>query len=81
MSTTELKNKVLQRLESIDDAYLFEEILCYLDTESKNEPVNIPEHYKEQLEKSIAQKKAGNTIPNEKVEQSIEAWLHPVHAT
>ena len=76
MSTAELKNKVLERLESIDEAHLFEEILGILDNESNDKVVNIPDHYKERLEKSIAQKEEGNTISNSDVEKSIESWLY-----
>ena len=76
MSTVELKNKVLERLENVEEAYLLEEILGMLDMESNQEVVKIPEHYKDKLEKSIAQKKAGNTIPNSEVKKSIEGWLY-----
>jgi len=76
MSTVELKKKVLERLETVDKAYLLEEILGILDIESKGGIVKIPEHYKEKLEKSIAQKESDNTIPNNEVEESIEKWLY-----
>ena len=76
MSDLKLKSKVIDRLQSINDAYLFEEILGYLNNESIDNIVNIPAHYKEQLDNSIAQKKAGNTIPNSEVEKSIKLWLY-----
>ncbi len=77
MSTIELKNKVLQRLKTVKEPYLLEEILGLIEIESKREKIlEIPEHYQERLEKSIAQKKAGNTIPNSEVEEGIEKWLY-----
>ena len=76
MSNAELRNKVLERLETVEEAHLLEEILGLLDIESKEEVVRIPEHYKKKLEKSISQKKAGSTIPNSEVEESIEKWLY-----
>jgi hypothetical protein len=63
-------------LESVDD-YLLEEILGLINIESKhNEIVKIPSHYEEALNKSMSQKKSGNTIPNSAVEESIEKWLY-----
>jgi len=76
MSTAELKNKLLKRLEKVEEVYLLEEIMGMLDNESKDGVVKIPEHYKVKLEKSIAQKQAGNTISNNEVEKSIEGWLY-----
>lgn len=76
MSKLELKNKVIKRLETVDEVHLLEEILGLLDIESKGQIVKIPEHYKNKLEKSIAQNKEGKTIPNSEVEESIESWLY-----
>ncbi len=76
MSSVDLRKKVYKKLESVDD-YLLEEILGLIEMESaQNEVVQIPEYFKDALEKSIAQKKAGNTIPNSEVEKSIEKWLY-----
>lgn len=76
MSTAELKNKVLERLEGVEEAHLLEEILGLINLESEDKVVKIPEHYKQKLEKSISQKNEGNTIPNSEVEESIEGWLY-----
>lgn len=76
MSTAELRKKVFEKLESAED-HLLEEILGLIELESASEEIiTIPDHFKESLEKSIAQKKAGITIPNKEVEQSIEKWLY-----
>jgi len=76
MSSSELRNKVYKELEFVDD-YLLEEILGLIEMEGrKEEVIKIPEHFKDALEKSIAQKKSGNTIPNTEVEKSIEEWLY-----
>lgn len=76
MSTIELRNRVLERIRKVDEDYILEQILGLLDEESDESLVKIPEHYKAQLEKSIAQKEAGNTIPNSEVEKHIEKWLY-----
>jgi hypothetical protein len=76
MSITELKSKVFKELESAD-AYLLEEILGLINAETnQNEVVKIPSHYEDALNKSIAQMKAGNTVSNSEVEESIEKWLY-----
>jgi hypothetical protein len=76
MSNIELKSRVYKELESADD-YLLEEILGLINIESThNEIVKIPDYYKEALDKSISQIKSGNTVPNSKVEESIEKWLN-----
>ena len=76
MSSTELKRKVYEELESADD-YLLEEILGLINLQSKhNEIVKIPSHHVEDLNKSISQMKSGNTISNFEVEDSIEKWLY-----
>jgi len=76
MSTAELKIKLLEKLESVNEPHLIEEMLGFLDIESKEVVVKIPSHFKERLQTSIAQKEAGNTIPNAEVEKTIEAWLY-----
>lgn len=76
MSSLELKNRVLKELESVDDSVL-EEILGLIQIESKqNEIIRIPDHYKDALDKSISQLSEGNTVPHDKVKESIEKWLN-----
>jgi hypothetical protein len=76
MSSIELKTKVYKELESAED-YLLEEILGLIAVESKSDEfIKIPEHFKEALDKSIAQMESGNTLSNVEVEKSIEGWLY-----
>jgi hypothetical protein len=76
MSSTDLKSRVFRELESADDS-LLEEILGLIAIETKHEEVvKIPDFFKEDLDKSILQMKAGNIIPNNEVEESIEKWLY-----
>jgi hypothetical protein len=63
-------------LEKADD-YVLEEILSLIQIENgRDKVIQIPEHYKRTLDKSIAQMEAGNTVPNEVVENKIEQWLY-----
>lgn len=77
MSTVELKNKVLERLESVEEAYLLEEILNLIDIESSDTGAfKIPEEHKADLEISLTQKREGKTVPNEVVNQRVKKWLY-----
>lgn len=77
MSTTELKSEVFARLEQVNEAYLFEEILGILELEAtKNKVIQIPKDYQEDLEKSMSQLTEGKVESNNKVEKSIEKWLY-----
>ena len=77
MSTIELRNKVLERLASVDEAYLLEEILSLIEFETSSEEVfEIPKGHKADLEISLKQLKEGKTIPNEVVNQRVQKWLY-----
>ncbi len=73
MSTTELKNKVSERLESIQQTHLLEETLNFIDIKSSEDEVfKIPEEHKADLEMSLKQKKDGETIPNDVVNETLQ---------
>lgn len=77
MSTVELRNKVLERLASVNEAYLLEEVLTLIEFETSSEGVfEIPEEHKADLEISLKQLKEGKTIPNEVVNQRVQKWLN-----
>jgi len=76
MSTTKLKEKILKRIEGLNDTHLLEEIMAILELDSDSDVLDIPKHYEHRLGKSILQKVEGNTVPNKEVEQRIEKWLY-----
>ncbi len=77
MSTGELKNKVLERLEKVEEAYLLEEILNLIEIESSADEVfEIPKEHKADLEISLQQLKEGKTVSNEAVNQHVKKWLY-----
>ena len=49
MSTTDLKHKLLERLKSIENAYLLEEFLGLLYTESIEDKTRIPPRFVDRL--------------------------------
>ncbi len=73
MSTVELKNKVIERLEDVNQPHLLEEILNLIEIETKSEEVfMIPEEHKADLEISLQQLKEGKTVPNEVVNERVQ---------
>ncbi len=75
MSTAELKEKVLKRIEQINEDYLLEELLGVIEIETSDEFFKIPEEHKNDIEIGLAQIESGNTIPHEEVRKKVEEWL------
>ncbi len=68
MSITELKKKLKEKIENLNEDYLLEELLNIIDLElTKNDLVQIPKEHKEKLNISLVQAKEGNTISHESV--------------
>ncbi len=77
MSTVELKNKVIEKLEEVNQPHLLEEILNLIEVETRSEEVfMIPEEHKADLEISLQQLKEGKTVPNEVVNERVQKWLY-----
>ncbi len=78
MSTVELRNKVINQLETVEENYILEEILNLIEFETNkdSEVFIIPEEHKVDLEISLAQKKTGQTIPNDHVKERVQKWLY-----
>jgi hypothetical protein len=76
MQVLELKNRVKDRLEAVNDESLLEEILYLIDFESdKEETFEIPPQHLKQLEISLEQMKNGEVISNEEVDEKVQKWL------
>ncbi len=74
MSTAELKEKILKRIEQIDEDYLLENLLNLIDFETSDEVFEIPDAHKESIEIGLAQIKAGQTYTNEEVMERVKQW-------
>ncbi|HAQ39123.1 MAG TPA: hypothetical protein DCX89_02375 [Saprospirales bacterium] len=76
MVHTELKNKVKEKIDSIDQSYLLEEILQLIDLETNSgETFIMPEAHTEELELSLKQLDEGKTFTNDFVNKRIAKWL------
>ncbi len=76
MAVSELKNLVKNRLDTVNDEYLLEEILNLLNFESEKEEIfDIPEEHRKQLEISLDQMRKGDIVSNEEVDAKVNRWL------
>lgn len=74
MSTIELKNRLKEKIESLDEDYLLEYLMNIIETETSNEAFEIPESHKKSIDIGLAQIKAGNTYTNEEVMKRVQQW-------
>ena len=75
MSSTELREKIYKKLESVDD-YLLEEILGLIELEYTNkELLKIQEVHKIDIEIGLAQVEQGQTLTNNEVNKTVKKWL------
>jgi len=76
MVDVELKNRVKEKIDAIEESYLLEDILNLIDIEkSAKEVFIIPESHKKELEKKKKKKDSGLVFSNEFVNGRIAKWL------
>lgn len=72
MSTVELKNKLKEKIEELNEDYLLEELLNIISmNSSKSEVFIIPEEHKKGLEISLKQMDAGQTTSHDEVMKEL----------
>jgi predicted transcriptional regulator len=71
----ELREKVLKKLESVDD-YLLKEVLNLIEFETNDSVYKLSDAQKSSVDESRKQIKEGNTYTNEEVDKEIDAWLN-----
>jgi hypothetical protein len=71
----ELREKVLKRLESVDD-YLLREVLNLIEFETNDSVYKLSDSQKLSIDESRKQIKEGNTYTNEEVDKEMDAWLN-----
>lgn len=75
MSTTELRNKIIDKLESVDDQ-LLKEILSIIEFESETGIYKVNQAEREAIEQGLSQIENGDVITNEEVEKETNSWLN-----
>lgn len=74
MSTVELKNKLKEKIDKLDQDYLLEHLIEIIEIETSEEVFEIPESHKKSIDIGLAQIKAGNTHSNEEVLIRVQKW-------
>jgi len=74
MSTVELKNKLKEKIEELNEDYLLEHLLEIIEVETSEEIYEIPESHKKSIDTGLSQIKSGNTITNKEVMKRVQLW-------
>jgi len=76
MTIVELKNKLKEKIDNLEEDYLLEELLSIIDLESSRKEVfAIPEQHKAGLQRSINQMAEGQTIPHDQLMKELKDGL------
>ena len=76
MSTTELKKRLLEKIEEIDQDYLLQEVLNLIEFETTSEPIKLSSEQKSAVDQAREQIKNGEFFTNEEVDNEIDEWLN-----
>ena len=74
MSSVELREKILKKLESVDD-HILKEVLTLIEFETKEGVYKLSNDQKSAVIESRQQIKDGNTFTNDEVDKEIDGWL------
>ncbi len=75
MSTVELKNKLREKIEQLNEDALLEQLLGIIELESmKSEAFKIPEQHKAGIEEGLQQIQEGQTKSHEEVIAKYKSW-------
>lgn len=74
MSTVELRNKLKEKIEELNEDYLLEHLIGIIEVETSDEVFEIPESHRKSIDIGLAQIKAGKTVTNEEVMKRVQQW-------
>lgn len=74
MVNTKLKNKVLEKIKSIDQNEILEDVLDFLES-GEMETFIVPSHHIPIIQSSLQDFEAGNIIDNTELEIEVKKWL------
>ena len=75
MSTLELKNILIRKIESINDETFLNAIRTIIDTKTESTIYETSAEQKMKIREGIEQIEKGNYFTNEQVESEIDKWL------
>lgn len=77
MTTKELRNKVIGKINQIDDEEVLNEIYRMLDDTNHDEEIfQLSENHKRAIEEGKSQIESGQFLTNKQVNQEIGKWLN-----
>ncbi len=77
MTTTELKEKLIKKLENVTEDYLLEEVLSMLELEEEHNKIfKLSNEQKKAIDKARKQIAEGNYSTDEEVTKEIDVWLN-----
>ena len=75
MSTSELKNKILDKLQTVDDAVL-KDVLELLEFETNTGKYQVSDLEREAIEIGLQQIENGQTLAHQEVLKQVNEWLN-----
>ena len=75
MLTTDLRSRVLKKLETVSHDSTLQEVLSLLEFESDESEFILSDKQKSIIDEAQKQIKNGESFTNEEVSQEIETWL------
>lgn len=76
MSAVELKQRVINKLESIHEISLLEELIALIDFQTNEKPYSLTKAQKMAIDEARDQVKNGIVYTNEEVDKEMDQWLN-----
>ena len=77
MTTLELKNILKQKIDSVNDDYLLEELLSIIEVEGMTtDEFVIPSSHEDSVKKGLNQVKSKSTKTHNEVQDKVKKWLY-----
>jgi len=76
ISTVDLKNRVIRKIESLNEDYVLEEVLALIEFETNPNPLELSPEQISAIDKARIQIKNGEIFTNEEVDKEIDQWLN-----
>ena len=75
MSSSELKQKIIDQLSHIDDVTFLKAIKTLLDSKAIGDTYKLSDYQKERIQTGRDQLKKGQTISHDSLQKEIDQWL------
>lgn len=76
MSTAEMRQKLIDKIQETDNEALLSEMMQLLDIEHENAIYHLSDNQKETIQRAKEQIQNGYYLTNEQSDQDIDGWLN-----